>query len=95
MRITILPKTPLARWSVGLVIVIIVLFTVVPEVVSRPLEIAASSGFACLAGAALVTGLFSIIKNRERSVLVFLSAAIGLFALIVAVGQALGKTIGW
>jgi hypothetical protein len=95
MRITILPKTPLARWAVGLVIVIIILFTVVPEDVSRPLEITASGGFACLAGAALVTGLFSIIKSRERSILVFLSTAIGLFALIVAVGQALGKTIGW
>jgi hypothetical protein len=95
IRITILPKTPLGRWSVGLVIAIIVLFMVVPEVANRPLEVAASSGFACLAGAALVTGLISIIKNKERSILVFLTMAIGLFALIIAVGQAFGKTIGW
>ncbi len=95
MRITILPKTPLGRWSVGLVIVIIVLFTVVPEDANRLLEVGVSSGFACLAGAALVTGFISIIKNKERSILVFLTTAIGLFALIVAVGQAFGKTIGW
>jgi hypothetical protein len=95
MRITILPKTSLGWWSVGLVIAIIVLFIFVPEVTNRSLEVAASSGFACLAGAALVTGLISIIKNKERSILVFLTTAIGLFALIIAVGQAFGKTIGW
>ena len=95
MRTTILPKTPLGRWSVGLVIAIIVLFIFVPEAANRSLEVAASSGFACLAGAAVVTGLISIIKNKERSFLVFLTTAIGLFALIVAVGQAFGKTIGW
>ena len=95
MRTTILPKTPLGRWSVGSVIAIIVLFIFVPEAANRSLEVAASSGFACLAGAAVVTGLISIIKNKERSFLVFLTTAIGLFALIVAVGQAFGKTIGW
>jgi hypothetical protein len=95
MRITILPKTPLGWWSVGLVVAIIVLFIFVPEVANRPLDVAASSGFACLAGAALVTGLISIIKNKERSILLFLTMAIGLFALIIAVGQAFGKTIGW
>ena len=95
MRTIILPKTPLGRWSVGLVIAIIVLFTFVPEVANRSLEVAASSGFACLAGAALVTGLISIIKNKERSILVFLTTVLGLFALIIAVGQAFGKTIGW
>jgi hypothetical protein len=95
MGITVLPKTSLGRWSVGLVIVIIVLFMVVPEVANRSLEVAASSGFACLAGAALVTGLISIIKGKERSIFVFLTTAISLFALIIAVGQAFGKTIGW
>ena len=78
-----------------MVIAIIVLFIVVPEVANRPLEVAASSGFACLAGAALITGLISMIKNKERSILVFLITAMGLFALIIAVGQAFGKTIGW
>ena len=78
-----------------MVIAIIVLFIVVPEVANRPLEVAASSGFACLGGAALVTGLISVIKHKEHSVLVFLTTAIGLFALIISVGQAFGKTIGW
>jgi len=95
VRISIPPKSLLGWWSVGLVIAIIVLFMVIPEVANKTLEVAASSGFACLAGAALLTGLISIIKNKERSILVFLSTAIGLFALIIAVGQAFGKTIGW
>lgn len=98
MRITILPKIPLGRWSVGLVIALIVLFAVVPEapgVEFTALGRALAIGFAGISGAAFVTGLVGIVKRRERSVLVFLTTAIGLFALIIAVGQAFGKTIGW
>jgi nitrate reductase gamma subunit len=98
VRITILPKTPLGWWSVGLVIALIVLFAVLPEdpdAELRALDRALAIGFAGISGAASVTGLVGIIKRRERSVLVFLTTAIGLFALIIAVGQAFGKTIGW
>ncbi|OGO32214.1 MAG: hypothetical protein A2Z29_00280 [Chloroflexi bacterium RBG_16_56_11] len=97
-RITILPKTPLGRWSVGIVIALIVLFAVVPEAPgaeATALGRASAIGFAGISGAALVTGLVGIVKRRERSVLVLLTAVIGLFALIKAVGQAFGKTIGW
>ena len=37
--------------------------------------------------AALVTGLISIIKGRERSILVFLATLIGLFALLFLFGE--------
>ena len=98
MRITILPKTPLGRWSVGLVIALIVLFAVVPEAPGAEVTAlgrALAIGFAGISGAAFVTGLLGIVKRKERSVLVFLTTAIGLFLLIIAVGQAFGKTIGW
>jgi nitrate reductase gamma subunit len=98
MRITILPKTPLGWWSVGLVIALIVFFAVLPEdpdAEFRTLDRVLAIGFAGISGAAFVTGLVGIIKRRARSVLVFLTTAIGLFALIIAVGQAFDKTIGW
>jgi len=38
---------------------------------------------AVIAGAALVMGLISMIKSKERSVVAFLSTAIGLWFLIV------------
>jgi hypothetical protein len=36
----------------------------------------------CIAIAAFVTGLVSVIKRRERSILVFLVTAIGFYSLI-------------
>ena len=100
MRITSLPKTPLGWWSIGLVIALIVLFAVLPDNPDAGPELTAldralAIGFAGISGAAFVTGLVGIIKKRERSILVFLTTAIGLFAVIIAVGQAFGKTIGW
>jgi len=99
IRITILPKTPLGWLSVGLVIAVIVLFGVVESLlgteVSKPIEVASAIVFAGISGAAVVAGLIGIIRRRERSALVFLTTAIGLFALIIAIGQAFGKTIGW
>lgn len=37
--------------------------------------------------AALITGLISIIKNKERSLLVFLAVAIGLLILFFMLGE--------
>ncbi len=43
-----------------------------------------------IVGAAFVTGLISVIKSKERSALVFLTTAIGLYGLIGATGSLLG-----
>ena len=94
----ILPKTPLGGWSVGLVVAVIVSFALLPDVDDADLTAlgrALAIVFAVISGAAFVTGLVGIVRRRERSVLVFLSTAIGLFALIVAAAQAFDKTIGW
>ncbi|MFH0847030.1 MAG: hypothetical protein V1894_03085 [Chloroflexota bacterium] len=37
--------------------------------------------------AALVTGLISLIKSKERSILVFLAVVVGLFTLIFFLGE--------
>jgi hypothetical protein len=92
MGIAILPKTPLGKWSTGLVVASILLpFALyrflIPFEPSDPefnavLCLAVIIVVAVIAGAAFVTGLISMIKSRERSVFVFVSTAIGLWFLI-------------
>ena len=90
MRISILPKTSLGRWSVGLAVAWIVFF-VLSQVILGPgpdynmaLAYALTIVVAGIGGAALVTGLISIIKSKERSIFVFVTTAIGLYSLFGA-----------
>ena len=86
IRINILPKTPLGRWSVGLAAACIVLLVLLVVLVGRlgigvvkPGSLGAFMlGFAFVISdiAALVTGLVSIIKTKERSILAFLAVVI-------------------
>lgn len=81
MRISILPKTSLGRWSVGLGIAWI-LFFVLSEVLTGfevlgpglnpALAVALTIIITGIAVAAFVTGLIGMIKSKERSV-VFLT----------------------
>lgn len=109
MRISILPKTYLGKWSVGLVAAFILLSVIqglVPPAQPSPgapvlpvlppsmavVAIGISRMVAFIIGlasgiAAFVTGLISIIKSRERSILVFLAVAVGLFVLIFCLGE--------
>ena len=90
MGVTILPKTPLGKWSTGLAVASILIFALrlvlIPVEPSDPgynpvLDFAVIIVVAVISGAALVTGLISIIKSKERSVVAFLSTAIGLWFL--------------
>jgi len=88
VRISVLPKTSLGRWSVGFAIAWI-LFFVLSEVILGPgpnynmvLAYGLTTVDTAIAVAAFVTGLIGIIKNKERSVFVFLATAIGLYGLI-------------
>ena len=74
---------------------ILALFGVVEVPTGSTLERNLSIGFAVISAASVVAGLIGIVRRRERAILVFLTTVIGLFALIIAVGQAFGKTIGW
>jgi hypothetical protein len=100
MRISILPKSLLGRWSVGLAAAFFLLFALagvltalggrqpgpvpfVPIAVVVPATVALGiSGIATL-----VTGLISIIKSKERSILVFLAVVVGFFCLIFFLGE--------
>ena len=95
MRISVLPKTSLGRWSVGLAAaftLLSVLFAVLtglggagPGPVA-PIVIATII-FGISGIAALVTGLISIVKRKERSILVLLAAAVGLSCLFFFLGE--------
>jgi uncharacterized integral membrane protein len=82
MRITILPKTPLGRWSVGIAAAVIlsVLLNIllgpntlnVLEFSSGSIELRIFFIALCIFGiGALLKGFISMIKSKERSILVF------------------------
>ena len=93
MKLHFIPKTPLGQWSIWLITVFIVLFIVFQILVasgqrggatffsnlalSIPMLIAGITGIL-----AFFTGIIGIIKNKERSVLVFSSTIIGFFILV-------------
>ena len=93
MRISILPKTSLGRWSVGLAGAFILLsvlsgvLTGLGGVGPGPVGPIVGVAFGISGIAALVTGLISAIKSKERSILVFLAVVVGLFVLIFLLGE--------
>lgn len=96
MRITILPKIVLGWWPIGLV-VFSILFFVLSQVIlgpgpdyNMPLAYALTIVLTGTAVAAFVTGLISIIKGKDRSILVFVAMAIGLYSLIGGTTSLLG-----
>ena len=101
MRISILPKTSLGRWSVGLGAAFILVFVlsgvltalggvgVGPAPVGPIAGVAFGVAFGVSGIAALVTGLISIIKSKERSILVFLVVATGFFVFVFILGAIL------
>ena len=102
MRISILPKSPLGWWSVGLAAAFFLLFvlfqTFAASVRSNPVPNPGPPSPVILVGvvadytsgiASFVTGLISIIKSKERAILVFSLVAVGLFALIWLLGEVL------
>ena len=99
--ITLLPKTSLGRWSLGLAIAFILLFIVaaVPlgdqwglkeneEVVNPVLTVVLTIILVGIAAATLVTGFISAIKQKERSIIVFLGMLIAFWlGILGAVGE--------
>jgi len=98
MRVAILPKAALGKWSTGLAAAFVVLLAAFLLLVasgqrggetffgnlalSIPILLAGTSGVL-----AFLTGLAGVIRNRERSILVFLAMLIGLFVLIFCLGE--------
>jgi len=97
MTISILPKTSLGIWSVGLTIAFILLFFLIgvltgfdPFGFNPILAVIFKITFASAPTAILVTGLISMIKRKERSLVVLLSMLVGLWFLAAAVWLLLG-----
>ena len=100
MRISILPKSSLGRWSVGLAAAFILLNVLLqtfyayvhrnpvpnPGPPSPVILMAVVADY--ISGiAAFVTGLISIIKSKERAILVFLVVVVGVLALLFLLGE--------
>jgi len=102
MIISVLPKTFLGKWSVGLTIVFMLFFVLIGLLLDSlgfdPFGSGTNTALAVflkiiyvgLPGAVLATGLISMIKRKERSVLVLVSMVIGLWFLIGGIWLGLG-----
>lgn len=100
MGIRLMPKTNLGRWSIWLIIgffVFLGLFYLAVALGQRggetffsnliltiPILLAGVSGIL-----SFFTGITSIVKSKERSVLVFLATVLGLFVLFFVMGEIL------
>ncbi len=98
MKITILPKTALGKWSIGLAIGFIFFFALLSIMaatgqrggdtfLSNP-ALAIPGVLAAISSiAAFFTGIISIIFMKERAILVFLAMAIGLLFIVFMLGD--------
>lgn len=98
MKIRFLPKSKLGVWSVGFAcgffIILFVFFQIAKTAeikgdgffdtlaLAIPLLLAGISGVL-----ALILGVISIIKSKERAIAVFISCIIGLLVLLFALGE--------
>ena len=93
MRTSIWPKSILGKWSAGLAVAFILLLalsgvlTGLGGVGPGPVGPIIGVAFGISGIAALVTGLISMIRNRERSILVILAVAVGFFVLVFLIGE--------
>ncbi|OGY25560.1 MAG: hypothetical protein A2Z24_01735 [Candidatus Woykebacteria bacterium RBG_16_44_10] len=94
-----MPKTTLGKWSAGLIIAFFLLLATGMIVVSVFKQEGGETfldnlwisipmlGAGAVAIAAFFTGVVAIVRNKERSVFVFLAALIGLLVLIFVLGE--------
>ena len=93
MRVNIRPKSLLGKWSVGLATAFILLF-VLSLVLARlgggvgpgPFGVVMGVALAFSGITALLTGIISMIINKERAILVLLAIIIGILCLIFFLG---------
>jgi hypothetical protein len=100
MKINFMPKTNLGKWSFRLILAFIVFLGIFYLFVYLGLRggdtFFSNPGLAIpisLAGisaiASLVTGIISVIKDKEKAIVVFLSIIIGVFVTLFILGELL------
>ena len=96
-KMSFLPKSSLGRWSVWLLVACLVLFIVAELLVGSVgsenrsvLAIALTAVIGMVAAGALATGTISVVRNRERSLVVFIAIALGLYQVFGTVVALLG-----
>jgi hypothetical protein len=103
LNISILPKSVLGWWPIGLVVATLAFMELAESIISPgetganfniPLAVALTFVLAVIAGAAFAAGLISIIKRKQGAILVFISTAIGLVFLIGGLASAVGTLMG-
>ena len=98
MRVNYRPRTFLGNWSLRLIMLSILFFIVFYSLVasgqtggdtffSNPALAITMLITAILAVSSFFTGIICIIKNKERAILVYISAAIGFFVLLFGLGE--------
>jgi hypothetical protein len=98
MKVHFLPKTRPGRWSTWLIVAFIVfigLFYIFIATGQRGgatffsnLYLTVPAVMAAIAGiAAFFTGVFGVIKSRDRAILVYPAILIGLFVLLFCLGE--------
>jgi hypothetical protein len=96
MRVSVLSKTSLGWWSIGLCVASILLFALFEVILgpgpdyNMPLAYTLTVVLTGISIAAFVTGLLSIMKRKERAILVFVAMAIGLYSLVGGVVSLIG-----
>jgi len=78
MKITLLPKNNLGKWSVGLSIAFIILIWLKIQFSIHVMTFA----IAALGLAGFIVSIISIIKNKDRAVLSFLPILVGLIIIL-------------
>ena len=103
MKVDFVPKTRLGQWSVRLIVAFLLLFFLAQIVVAvgrsqGAFETGSLNVYQILIPAAIIpagicgvaaflTGLISIIKHKEHSILVFISTIIGFLVLTFVLGE--------
>lgn len=83
MKMSLLPKTHLGKWSVGLSIAFIILIWLKIQFGIHVMTFA----IAALGLGGFLMGIVAIMKNKDRSILNFLSILVGLVIIIWIVGE--------
>ena len=98
MKLHFIPRTLLGKWSIWLIITFIALFITFQLLVASGqrggatffsnLALTLPMLFAGISGiSAFFTGIICIIKNKDKSVLVFIATILGFFILLFVSGE--------